>query len=106
MKTKSWTEYLNGPEVEAIYEIDLDTGELVGARIVGYYIDEFEKRHEFVRWDDSHGQFHKHCLYEKKQKREDINRPLETAFNEAKYELRLEWKNYKKAFMRNHVQND
>ena len=105
MKTRVWTEYLDCPEAEARYEIDTEKGKVVGARIIGYYSDELGERHEFVRWDDSHGRFHKHCLYERKQRKIDIHRPLEKAFNEAKEELRSKWKTYKKEFVRNHFQN-
>ena len=105
MKTKIWTEPLGDSESEARYKIDVEKGHLAGVRVIGYYMDDLGECHEFVRWDDSHGQFHKHCLYEKRQRRIDIHLPLETAFNGARAELRSDWKDYKKEFVRNHVQN-
>ncbi len=105
MKTKSWTEYLEGPETEARYELDIEKGEVVGARVVGYFTDEFGGRHEFVRWDSCHGGFHKHRLYERKQGREDIDRPLREAFNDAKAELRSGWRRYKREYVKNHIKD-
>jgi hypothetical protein len=103
MKTRAWTNYLKSPETEARYEIDLDKGKITGARIIGYFTDESERRHEFVRWDNSHGQFHKHCLYERKQQKEDIFLTLEMAVREAGRELEENWEQYKKAYIKNHM---
>jgi hypothetical protein len=103
MKTKAWTEYLDGPETEARYELDIKDGKILDARIIGYFTDEFGERREFVRWDGAHGRFHKHRLYEAKQSREDISRPLAKAINESIHELRSEWREYKRTYVRNHV---
>jgi hypothetical protein len=105
MKTKAWSEYLESPETEARYELDIDGGRIIDARIIGYFTDKFGGKHEFVRWDGAHGKFHKHHLYEKKQWREDINRPLKKAISEAIQELRSEWGEYMRAYIRNHIKN-
>jgi hypothetical protein len=102
MKTKGWSECLSWPESEAYYEIDFESGKIVDARIIGYFLDDSE-RHQFVRWDGSHGTFHKHRLYEKKQGKEFIRLPLKQAFMLAKRDLKDNWLHYKRAFIKNHL---
>lgn len=104
VRTKTWTEYLGG--AEARYEIDTEKGSIVGARIIAYFTDEFGDCHEFVRWDSSHGQFHKHCLYERKQRKEEIALPAKRALNAAIAELNANWTRYKSEYVRNHIKRD
>jgi hypothetical protein len=102
-RCRTWSQCLEYPLVEARYELHVDAGNVIDAKIVGYFADEFGERHEFVRWDKCHGQFHKHCLYGKKQGKEAITSPLAEAFIEARSDLQENWARYKKGYIRNHM---
>ena len=102
-RCKKFEEYLKYPDVGAFYELYAEGSILTGAKVIGYFIDENSEKHEFVRWDSSHKQFHKHYLYERKQRKEDIPRPLKKAFVEARCELRENWQQYQKDFKKYHI---
>ena len=102
-RSRTWSQHLEYPIVEARYELHVNAGAVIDAKIIGYFTDEFGERHEFVRWDKCHGQFHKHCLYEKGQGKDIITSPLAEAFNEAKSDLRENWARYKKGYIKNHL---
>jgi len=105
-RTKAWTEYLEGPQTEARYELDIKGGKVVDARVIGYFTNEYGVRKQFVRWDFAHGEFHKDCLYEKEPKKQYLKYlPLKECFNRAKEDLRSNWRAYKKTYIKNH-QND
>jgi hypothetical protein len=103
VKCKAWNEYLEYPDVEARCELYSERKELVDAKVIGYFIDVFGIAHEFVRWDNEHGQFHKHCLYEKKQRKEVIALPLARAIVGARHDLERNWLRYKRDYVKNHL---
>lgn len=106
LRTKAWIEYLEDSQTEARYELDIEKGEIIDARVIGYFTDEYGTRKQFVRWDFAHGEFHKDCLYEKKPKKQFMKHlSLKECFNRAKEDLRLNWKDYRKTYIKNH-QND
>jgi len=103
IRTRTWTEYLGDSEAEALYQMDVEKGAVIGAKIIAFFKDDFGDRHEFVRWDSCHGQFHKHCLYDRKQGRDELSLPAKRAFNEAVADLNANWGRYKSAYVRNHI---
>jgi len=62
------------------------------------------QRCQVVRYDCAHGYAHKDCLYDLSNKKEELpDRPLDELCNEAREDIKREWKNYRSQFMRNRL---
>lgn len=99
MRIKVWVEVFDA-KTEARYELRTENGKPVSASVIGSFTDEEGERHQFVRWDSAHGRFHKHCMYERKQRTEYITTPLQQGFEGAKADLRQNWAEYKKGYIK------
>ena len=95
-----------GENIEVRVEIETQKGRLIDVTITAYYLDEYGDEQQFVRWDCSHGQFHKDCLYRKKGGKEHYPKQLslEDAYKRAMDDLDLNWRDYKSKYMR--MKND
>jgi len=91
-----------GEEIEVRVEIETQKGKLIDVRITAYYLDKYGDEQQFVRWDCSHGQFHKDCIFKKKGAKEYYPKglSLEDAYKMAIDDLDLNWRDYKLRYMK------
>jgi hypothetical protein len=90
-------------EDEIFIRMELSHGMIMGFAVV--QVSEINgAEHQIVRYDCSHGYAHKDCLYEARNRKEELpDKPLDELCNEAIGEIRREWKNYRSRFMRNRL---
>lgn len=103
MKVVETTERLSDEDV--LYtKIELSHGMVLRFTVV--QISQIgERGYQVVRYDCAHRYAHKDCLYETKNRKEELpDRPLDELFNEAREDIKREWKNYRSQFMRNHLE--
>jgi len=104
IRVKLWRKYLSWPDTKAQFELSVEKGKVVDAKIIGYFVDMYGMEHQFVRWDNSHGKFHKDCCYKKGGGKEYIKgMTLNEAFIWATRDLIANWRKYKKEYIKNFI---